>query len=126
MAGRGGIRQLRQASRLPPSLARPQSPTSRLNVVDFWIAILLLPWNNRHKLRSHGRGASMQMIQCPNCGKLSGFKRALGLGTFFMVILTAGLWLLVIPFYPARCINCGLTRGTAVTHNFLVWYRSLS
>src|SRR5208282_3111972 len=68
----------------------------------------------------------MQMIQCPNCGRLTGFKRALGFGTFFMVILTAGLWLLVIPFYPARCINCGLTRGTAVTHNFLVWYRSLS
>ena len=52
----------------------------------------------------------MQMIQCPNCGKLTGFKRALGFGTFFMVLLTCGLWLLVIPFYPVRCINCGLQR----------------
>jgi TonB family protein len=62
----------------------------------------------------------MQMIQCPNCGKLSGFKRALGFGTLFMVVLTAGLWLLVIPFYPARCINCGLTRSSATKHSFLL------
>ena len=52
----------------------------------------------------------MQMIQCPNCGKLTGYKRALGFGTFFMVLLTCGLWLLVVPFYPVRCINCGLQR----------------
>ncbi len=68
----------------------------------------------------------MQMIQCPNCGKLTGFKRALGFGTFFMVLLTCGLWLLVIPFYPMRCINCGLTRGSAFAHNFATWYRGLS
>jgi hypothetical protein len=52
----------------------------------------------------------MQMLQCPNCGKLTGFKRNLGFGTFFMVVITAGLWLLAIPFYPVRCINCGLQR----------------
>jgi osmotically-inducible protein OsmY len=68
----------------------------------------------------------MQMLLCPNCGKLTGFKRALGFGTFFMVLLTAGLWLLVIPFYPARCITCGLTRGSAFAHNFATWYRGLS
>jgi TonB family protein len=68
----------------------------------------------------------MQMLQCPNCGKLTGFKRALGFGTFFMVILTFGLWLFVIPFYPARCINCGLRRGTAITVNFSAWYHGLS
>jgi hypothetical protein len=68
----------------------------------------------------------MQMIQCPNCGKLTGFKRALGFGTFFMVLLTCGLWLLAIPFYPARCMTCGLTRGSAFTHNFVTWYRGLS
>jgi hypothetical protein len=68
----------------------------------------------------------MQMIQCPNCGKLTGFKRALGFGTFFMVLITLGLWLLVIPFYPARCINCGLTRHSAIVRHFLVWYRSLN
>ena len=37
-----------------------------------------------------------------------------------MVVLTAGLWLLVIPFYPARCINCGLTRSSATKHSFLL------
>src|ERR1039458_4865327 len=63
-----------------------------------------------HALSSAIRGATMQMIYCPNCGKLTGFKRALGFGTFFMVLLTCGLWLLVIPFYPVRCINCGLQR----------------
>lgn len=68
----------------------------------------------------------MQMLQCPNCGKLTGFKRALGFGTVFMVVLTCGLWLLVIPFYPARCINCGLTRGSAISHNLAVWFRELS
>ena len=52
----------------------------------------------------------MQMLQCPNCGKLTGFKRNLGFGTFFMVVITGGLWLLAIPFYPVRCINCGLQR----------------
>jgi|ERR1035437_5025585 hypothetical protein len=68
----------------------------------------------------------MQMIQCTNCGKLSGFKRALGFGTFFMVVLTLGLWLLAIPFYPMRCINCGLTRHSVVLYNFRVWYWSLN
>jgi hypothetical protein len=34
-----------------------------------------------------------------------------------MIVLTVGLWLLVIPLYPARCINCGLTRGSALLTN---------
>ena len=59
----------------------------------------------------------MELIYCPNCEKRSGFKRALGFGTFFMVLITLGLWLLAIPFYPARCINCGLTRGSAFWEN---------
>ena len=56
----------------------------------------------------------MQMIYCPNCQKNTGFKRVLGFGTFFMVLISCGLWLFVIPFYPARCITCGLTRRTAI------------
>ena len=55
----------------------------------------------------------MQMIQCPNCGKLTGFKRDLGFGTFFLVVITGGLWLLAILFYPLRCITCGLTSSDA-------------
>jgi hypothetical protein len=56
----------------------------------------------------------MKMIFCPNCGKLTGYKRALGFGTFFAVLLTAGLWLLAIPFYPKRCITCGLGKSESV------------
>jgi len=59
----------------------------------------------------------MELIYCPNCGKPSGFKRALGFGTLFMVVITFGLWLLVIPLYPARCISCGLTRSSAFLEN---------
>jgi len=44
---------------------------------------------------------------CPNCDKSTGHKRTLGFGTFFMVIITGGLWILIIPFYPIRCIVCG-------------------
>jgi hypothetical protein len=62
----------------------------------------------------------MQVIYCPNCQKRTGFKRALGFGTFFMVLITCGLWLLVIPFYPARCINCGVPRSEAA----LAWFAS--
>jgi hypothetical protein len=59
----------------------------------------------------------MEMIYCPNCAKQTGFKRALGFGTFFVALLTAGFWLLAIPFYPVRCINCGLARGSALRHD---------
>jgi len=49
----------------------------------------------------------MRVYQCPVCGKPTGHKRALGIGTLLMAIVTGGLWLLVIPFYPKRCIVCG-------------------
>ncbi len=49
----------------------------------------------------------MQMAYCPNCGKITGHKRALGFGTFFAFILTGGLWIIVLIFYPKRCIVCG-------------------
>jgi hypothetical protein len=35
----------------------------------------------------------------------------LGFGTFFMVLITFGLWLFVIPFYPKRCAVCGCVRS---------------
>jgi Sel1 repeat len=44
----------------------------------------------------------MQMMNCQNCGKRTGFKRSPGFGTFFMVLLAFGFWLLAIPFYPLR------------------------
>lgn len=57
------------------------------------------------------------MIFCPNCGKLTGYKRALGFGTLFAIALTAGFWLLALPFYPKRCITCGLRKSDSVP-----WY----
>jgi hypothetical protein len=53
----------------------------------------------------------MEMNQCPGCVRLTGFKRNLGIGTLIMIVLTAGFWLLLIPFYPKRCIVCGITAG---------------
>jgi uncharacterized protein (DUF983 family) len=49
----------------------------------------------------------MTFEQCDNCGKPTGHRRAFGWGTFFAVVLTAGFWLLTLPFYPSRCIACG-------------------
>ena len=49
----------------------------------------------------------MEMLNCQNCGKRTGHKRTLGFGTFFAVVITFGLWILAIPFYPKRCIICG-------------------
>ena len=59
----------------------------------------------------------MEMVFCPNCNKLTGHKRVIGFGTFFAVLLTAGFWLLALPFYPKRCITCGLTKTESVP-----WY----
>jgi len=44
---------------------------------------------------------------CPNCKAERGFKRNLGWGTFFAVVITLGWWICAIPFYPKRCIECG-------------------
>jgi hypothetical protein len=44
----------------------------------------------------------MHMMNCQNCGKPTGLKRSLGFGTFFMVLLTFGSWLLAIPFSALR------------------------
>jgi hypothetical protein len=38
---------------------------------------------------------------------MTGYKRALGWGTFFGAIFTFGLLIFIIPFYPKRCIVCG-------------------
>ncbi len=49
----------------------------------------------------------MEKYYCTNCNKKTGHKRSIGLGTLLAVILTGGLWLLAIFFYPKRCILCG-------------------
>ena len=54
----------------------------------------------------------MEMLYCKNCEQVVGHKRSLGIGTFFAVLVTGGLWLLAIPSYPLRCIVCGLPSNT--------------
>lgn len=50
----------------------------------------------------------MKDAYCNNCRKMTGHKRTLGWGTFFGGIFTGGFSLLIIPFYPKRCIICGM------------------
>lgn len=49
----------------------------------------------------------MKSVFCKTCNKSTGHKRKLGVGTVLALVLTLGSWLLVIPFYPIRCIVCG-------------------
>lgn len=59
----------------------------------------------------------MLFTYCPNCKETRGFKRAIGIGTWLAVIFTVGLWFIAIPFYPKRCISCGLPY--AVSKNYI-------
>lgn len=55
----------------------------------------------------------MFVTHCYICNQPRGFARRLGFGTFFMALITLGLWLFTIPLYPLRCTTCGCTRGQA-------------
>jgi len=46
-----------------------------------------------------------------------GFKRTFGWGTYFAVLLTGGLWLLALPFYPKRCVGCGFEEDGKKSNN---------
>ena len=45
---------------------------------------------------------------CPSCKAAVGFKRHFGWGTYFGCIFTFGILTFFLPFYPKRCIKCGL------------------
>lgn len=49
----------------------------------------------------------MRTAFCETCGTVGGYRRALGWGTFFAVLVTLGVWLFALPFYPLRCVRCG-------------------
>ena len=55
----------------------------------------------------------MQVAFCKNCGKHTGHKRRIGVGTLLVVLITFGWSLLLIPFYSKRCVVCGLTTSEA-------------
>jgi hypothetical protein len=51
----------------------------------------------------------MQIAFCENCGKHTGHKRSIGVGTALGAVVTGGASLLAVPAYGKRCIVCGLT-----------------
>lgn len=48
----------------------------------------------------------MAVQHCTLCDRKVSAQRQIGVGTLILVILTAGLWLLAIPFYEQRCPIC--------------------
>jgi len=63
----------------------------------------------------------MKVQYCGTCGRRTGHKRSVGIATFFMVLLTFGFWILLIPFYPTRCVVCGLTKYEATSGSLPKW-----
>jgi hypothetical protein len=49
----------------------------------------------------------MQTAYCPVCGKVTGHKRAVGMGTLIAAMVTLGISLLAIRCNPLRCVACG-------------------
>ena len=69
----------------------------------------------------HRRALLVRVVHCECCNRNTGHKRALGFGTFFAVALTFGFWLLVLPFYPRRCVACGTANRQSVSfHRILL------
>ena len=58
---------------------------------------------------------------CTNCTKKTGHKRAFGAGTVIGVILTLGLWAIVMPVYPIRCMICGNESQPHEDEGSIVW-----
>jgi hypothetical protein len=48
----------------------------------------------------------MTIKHCVLCDRKVSAQRQIGVGTLILVILTAGLWLIAIPFYEERCPIC--------------------
>ena len=48
----------------------------------------------------------MAIKYCDLCERQVEAKRNIGVGTLILVICSAGLWLLAIPFYAKRCAIC--------------------
>lgn len=55
----------------------------------------------------------MRIQRCPNCEKWMGFEKRIGIGTLILFFITVGFWVFAIPFYPERCIGCGVDISTA-------------
>lgn len=47
---------------------------------------------------------------CNLCKRNVSPKRNVGVGSILLVVMTGGLWLIAILFYPKRCPICGTTK----------------
>lgn len=56
---------------------------------------------------------SMQNLRCDQCDQMTGHKRYIGAGTIILAVVTSGIALLAIPFYPILCMKCGADSGTS-------------
>ena len=54
----------------------------------------------------------MATMYCALCNRPVEANRRIGAGTVVLAVITGGLWVLAIPFYPKRCAIC---ESTAVT-----------
>jgi hypothetical protein len=54
----------------------------------------------------------MATMYCALCSRPVEAKRQIGAGTIILAVITGGVWLMAIPFYPKRCSIC---RSTAVS-----------
>lgn len=43
---------------------------------------------------------------CTDCDRNVEANRVIGVGTLILAVITAGVWLLLIPFYSVRCSIC--------------------
>lgn len=51
----------------------------------------------------------MTFKHCSSCQTNTGWKRHFGFGTMVACLITSGAWLLALPFYPKRCMRCGMS-----------------
>lgn len=52
---------------------------------------------------------------CKTCERKTNVKRHFGLGTFIMILITSGVWILALPFYWKRCVFC---KGIDIDYQF--------
>src|SRR5262245_24258261 len=55
---------------------------------------------------SRSKGRLMALRYCPHCEQMVTARRQFGIGTLLLVLVTGGLWLLVLGCYLPRCPLC--------------------
>jgi hypothetical protein len=64
----------------------------------------------------------MFVTYCLSCQRRTGFRAHYGfIGTLLMLLITCGLWLFALPFYPKHCVACGCVRPGLWTRSKHWW-----